>query len=162
MDWFESSSATEKAEVPATSQEVKPFGTIPDFCPDYAADYYHAEIKDGDGILVDGAQRKKDVLKRSVIDVLDKLNSAPQNGEIKSARQRFLTDCCRLFNFPTTIANGDSVDQAQVLSDIDNMPDNLGVPEGKSLLISERIDKTGSDHEDETQEEQPEIDNGGE
>lgn len=94
------------------------------FEPDGMDDYFHAAIRDGAGVLVDGKQRNRDKLIESVESVLDKLSSNPGGG-VKAARGQFLTDVCRIFKLPTTIGSGDVIDRAAVIDDLKNLPESL-------------------------------------
>lgn len=92
--------------------------------PEGMEGFFHAAIRDGAGVLVDGEQRNRDKLIESVEAVLDKLSANP-NGGVKAARGQFLTDVCRIFKLPTTIGTGDAVDRAAVIDDLKNLPESL-------------------------------------
>jgi hypothetical protein len=98
--------------------------TTIDFEPDGCEGFFHAAIKNGAGVLVDGEQRNRDKLIESIEAVLGKLGTDP-NGGVKAARGQFLTDVCRIFKLPTTIGTGDVVDQASVIEDLRQLPETL-------------------------------------
>lgn len=106
----------------------------PDFKPEGSEGFMHAEILAGEGTIVDGEKRDRTVLINSVREVLEKLrNSGPSGG--KTARGRFLTDVCRIFKLPTTVGSADPVAEAQVLADLQHIPDEVTLPRGE-LLVS--------------------------
>lgn len=110
--------AEEPAEV--ETKEVSSFN----FDPEGFEGFFHAAIKDGAGVLVDGEQRNRDKLIESVESVLSQLSSNP-NGNVKAARGQFLTDVCRIFKLPTTIGTGDALDQASVIDDLKQIPEDI-------------------------------------
>lgn len=100
------------------------------FDPEGFEGFFHAAIKDGAGVLIDGEQRNRDKLIESVEAVLAQLSSNP-NGNVKAARGQFLTDVCRIFKLPTTIGTGDALDQASVIDDLKQIPEDIvGKSEG--------------------------------
>jgi hypothetical protein len=98
--------------------------SLNDYDPEGMDGFFHAAIRDGAGVLIDGEQRNRDKLIESIEAVLDKLSSNP-NGGVKAARGQFLTDVCRIFKLPTTIGTGDSVDRAAVIDDLKKLPESL-------------------------------------
>lgn len=109
---------------PTTTQIPAADSSLDNYEPEGMDGFFHAAIKDGAGVLIDGEQRNRDKLIESVEAVLDKLSSAP-NGGVKAARGQFLTDVCRIFKLPTTIGTGDAVDRAAVIDDLKNLPESL-------------------------------------
>lgn len=107
-----------------TTQAPVVDSSLDNYDPEGMDGFFHAAIKDGAGVLIDGEQRNRDKLIESVEAVLDKLSSAP-NGGVKAARGQFLTDVCRIFKLPTTIGTGDAVDRAAVIDDLKNLPESL-------------------------------------
>lgn len=109
---------------PTTTQIPVVDDSLDNYDPEGMNGFFHAAIKDGAGVLIDGEQRNRDKLIESVEAVLDKLSSSP-NGGVKAARGQFLTDVCRIFKLPTTIGTGDAVDRAAVIDDLKNLPESL-------------------------------------
>lgn len=109
-------------EEPAV-METQEVNTI-NFEPKGFEGFFHAAIKDGTGVFIDGEQRNRDKLIESVESVLDQLSTNP-NGQIKAARGQFLTDVCRIFKLPTTIGTGDVLDQTSVIDDLKQIPEEI-------------------------------------
>lgn len=109
---------------PTIDQAPVADNSLDNYEPEGMDGFFHAAIKDGAGVLIDGKQRNRDKLIESVEVVLDKLSSAP-NGGVKAARGQFLTDVCRIFKLPTTIGTGDVVDRAAVIDDLKKLPESL-------------------------------------
>lgn len=107
------------------------------FDPEGFEGYFHAAIEDGAGVLIDGEQRNREKLIESVESVLAQLSTNP-NGHVKAARGQFLTDVCRIFRLPTTIGNGDALDQASVIDDLKQIPEDIV---GKSEEVISRSTK---------------------
>lgn len=123
-----------------TQESVMESTTI-DFEPDGCEGFFHAAIKNGAGVLVDGEERNRDKLIESIEAVLNELGTNP-NGGVKAARGQFLTDVCRIFKLPTTIGTGDAVDQASVLEDLRQLPETI--VNGSDEVITRTTKPVGS------------------
>lgn len=107
------------------------------YVPDGMDGLMHAEIVDGNGVIVDGAKRDKMSLISSIKDVLEKLPRT--GGTSRSARANFLSDMCRIFKLPTTIGSDDVIGVESVLADIEKLPDNVVGGTGEPLLRRQEL-----------------------
>lgn len=116
-----------------------------DFVPDGVKGFTHAEIVDGRGAIIDGASRDRDVLIRSIKEVVDKL-SIGSEGRPRSERAQFLQDVCRLFRLPTTIHEDTPANVEEVLQELEK-PDSIKGTSGEPLLLRKTV-PMGTNHQD--------------
>lgn len=109
----------------------------PNFNPVDDDKFMHAEIVDGDGVIVDGPQRDRAVLIDSIKQVLEALSPGVK-GVPKSARHRFLTDVCRIFKLATTIGQDDAITTQEVISDLENIGPDLPFASSDEHLLSRK------------------------